>query len=238
MKRAGLVALGAAAGFAVYHGQVPTSQLYGRTIHRNRDAGRRIALTYDDGPNPRQTEALMEVLDRYDAHATFFLIGQWAEREPGLVRALTEAGHALGNHTWSHPTLAARSSSAVRDELRRCREAVEGAGVAFSEVDGKALMRPPWGRRRPGTLRAVAADGYVPVLWSITSWDWLRRTTAEKIARRCLKAGEGDVVLLHDGAHTEPDADRTMSVAATAEILRRLSADGYRFVTVPELVSR
>jgi peptidoglycan-N-acetylglucosamine deacetylase len=237
VKRVGLAAAGAGIGLAYYHAQSPTSQLYGATIHRNPQAPRSIALTYDDGPNPRYTEALMAVLDRHGARATFFLVGKWAQREPGLVRALREAGHALGNHTWSHPTLALRSSAGVRDELARCRAAIEAAGADFDEVDGQALMRPPWGRRRPATLRAARSAGYVPVLWSVTSWDWLKRTDASRIARRCVKARDGDVVLLHDGAHTAPDADRSASVAATGEILEQLGAEGYRFVTIPELMS-
>lgn len=228
----------AAAGFAYYHGQVPTSQLYGRTICRAPEAGKRIALTYDDGPNPRHTETLMKVLDRHDARATFFLVGRWAEREPGLAREVQAAGHAIGNHTWSHPTLALRSTGDVQEELRRCRDAVERAGVAFSQVDGAALMRPPWGRRRPATLRAIRRAGYTPVLWSVTGWDWLKRATADTIVRHCRNAGDGDVILLHDGTHTEPDGDRAASVAATEEILRRLTAEGYRFVTIPELVDR
>jgi|SRR5215211_542767 len=236
MKRAALLGAGAA-GFAYWHAQVPTSQLYGATVCRRREAGRLIALTYDDGPNPKHTESLLQVLDKYDARATFFLIGRWAEREPGLMREVQAAGHALGNHTYSHPTLALCSGARVRDELRRCREAVEAGGGRFSEVDGGALMRPPWGRRRPGTLRTLRAEGYTPVLWSVTGWDWRPRETSASIAARCGKAREGDLILLHDGVHTEPAGDRSASVGATEEILRRLSAEGYRFVTVPELMS-
>jgi peptidoglycan/xylan/chitin deacetylase (PgdA/CDA1 family) len=233
-------ALGAAAaagGLAYYHGQVPTSQVYGATIHRRPEAGRRIALTYDDGPNPRCTAALMALLGEHGARATFFVVGRWAEREPGLVRELADGGHALGNHTWSHPVLALRSTGGVQDELARCREAVEGAGRSFATVGGEALMRPPWGRRRPGTLRAVRDAGYVPVLWSVTGWDWRARTDASTIAGHCLKAEGGDVVLLHDGAHTEPDGDRSRSLAATREVLERLGAEGYEFVTIPELMA-
>jgi peptidoglycan-N-acetylglucosamine deacetylase len=238
VKAAGTaVAAAATAGVGLYGGQVPTSQLFGRTIHRRPDAGPRIALTYDDGPNPRATPALLALLERHGARATFFLIGRWARREPGLVRELVAAGHAIGDHTWSHPTLALRSGAQVRDELARCREAVEDAGVTFSRVDGRMLMRPPWGRRRPGTLRAVAAAGFAPVLWSVTGWDWLEHTTADAIGRRCGRARGGDVVLLHDGSHLEPDADRSRSLRATEQVLVRLGADGHRFVTVPELMA-
>jgi peptidoglycan/xylan/chitin deacetylase (PgdA/CDA1 family) len=236
VKRAAALAVGAA-GFAYYHAQVPTSQLYGATICRNRDARGVIALTYDDGPNPRFTESLLSVLERHGAHATFFLIGKWAEREPALAREVQAAGHAVGNHTFTHPTLALCSGDRVQEELSRCRGAVEDAGVTFSEVDGAALIRPPWGRRRPGTLRAIRGAGYVPVTWSVTGWDWRKGETADSIAGRCGKAKDGDVILLHDGVHTEPAGDRAASVGATEKILERLSADGYRFVTVPELVA-
>jgi peptidoglycan-N-acetylglucosamine deacetylase len=236
MKRAAALAVGAA-GFAYYHAQVPTSQLYGATICRNRDARGLIALTYDDGPNPRFTEPLLSILERHRARATFFLIGKWTEREPALAREVQAAGHAIGNHTFTHPTLALCSGERVQEELRRCAAAVEDAGLSFSKVDGAALMRPPWGRRRPGTLRAVRSAGYAPVIWSVTGWDWRKRETAASIAKRCSKAGDGDVILLHDGTHTEPAGDRAASVDATERILERLSGEGYRFVTVPELMA-
>jgi len=236
MKRAAALAVGAA-GFAFYHAQVPTSQLYGATICRNRDARGLIALTYDDGPNPRFTESLLSILERHGARATFFLIGKWTEREPALAREVQAAGHAIGNHTFTHPTLALCSGERVQGELRRCAAAVEDAGVSFSRVDGAALMRPPWGRRRPGTLRAIRSAGYAPVIWSVTGWDWRKRETADSIADRCGKAKDGDVILLHDGVHTEPAGDRAASVDATEKILGRLTAQGYRFVTVPELMA-
>jgi peptidoglycan/xylan/chitin deacetylase (PgdA/CDA1 family) len=236
VKRAAALAIGAA-GFAFYHAQVPTSQLYGATICRNRDARGLIALTYDDGPNPRFTESLLSILERHGARATFFLIGKWTEREPALAREVQAAGHAIGNHTFTHPTLALCSGERVREELRRCAAAVEDADVSFSRVDGAALMRPPWGRRRPGTLRAIRAAGYAPVIWSVTGWDWRKRETADSIADRCSKAKDGDVILLHDGVHTEPAGDRAASVGATEKILGRLTAQGYRFVTVPELMT-
>jgi peptidoglycan-N-acetylglucosamine deacetylase len=238
VKAAATIAGGlGAAGFAYYHAQVPTSQLYGATIARNPAADRRIALTYDDGPNPSFTPHLLELFAAHDAHATFFQIGKWVEREPALAREVQAAGHAIGNHTFTHPTLALCSRRRVQEELRRCHAASSEAGVSYAEVGGAALMRCPWGRRRPGTLRAIRAAGYVPVQWSITGWDWQERQTAQSIADHGLKARGGDVILLHDGVHTEPRGDRSRSVAATRQILERLGADGYEFVTIPELVT-
>ncbi|HLM09451.1 MAG TPA: polysaccharide deacetylase family protein [Thermoleophilaceae bacterium] len=228
-----------AAGFAWFHSRYPTSQLYGATIARApcQSAGRRIALTYDDGPNPVYTPPLLALLERYRAKATFFQIGRWIEREPALAREVEAAGHALGNHTYTHANLAACSGARVKEELRRCRDAAEAAGLAYSTVDGRELMRCPWGRRRPGTLRAARAEGYVPVQWSITCWDWRTRESWQDFARRGLKAKGGDVILLHDGIHTEPAGDRANSLRATHEILERLGAEGYEFVSVPELVA-
>ena len=238
MRRAAIAAAGlGAAGVGVLLGQWPTAQVYGPTICRGSTAGRRIALTYDDGPNPAFTPELMRILDRYDARATFFLIGEWAEREPGLIRELEAAGHAIGNHTYTHPTMPMLSSAGVTEEMARCRAAVEASGVQFSTVGHESLMRPPYGRRRPGTLRAVRAAGYVPVTWSVTCYDWRKSATTAKIARRAGRAIEGEIVLLHDGSNETPTADRAASVAATEEVLRRRTAEGYSFVTVPELVA-
>ena len=235
----GGAALGAAAaaGVAFYGGQYPTAQIYGPTICRNPGAGRRIALTYDDGPNPIYTPRLMAILERFGAKATFFSIGMWAEREPGLLRELHDAGHAIGNHTHTHPTMPLLSSDAVREELRRCRGAVEASGVEFSRAGGGMLMRPPYGRRRPATLRTMREEGYEPVTWSVTCYDWRRTATRRSIARHAAHAGEGDIILMHDGNNLVPDADRSRSVAATEETLQRYAAEGYEFVTVPELVA-
>lgn len=226
----------AATGVALYGGQYPTAQIFGPTICRNRAAGRRIALTYDDGPNPVHTPTLLSLLDRFGARATFFSIGMWAEREPGLLREVHAAGHAIGNHTHTHPRMPLISTGAVREELRRCRDAVEGSGVELSTANGGMLMRPPYGSRRPATLRTLREEGYEPVTWSITCYDWRRTATRRSIARHARRAGPGDIILMHDGSHLVPDGDRSRSVAATEDTLERYAAEGYEFVTVPELV--
>jgi peptidoglycan/xylan/chitin deacetylase (PgdA/CDA1 family) len=227
----------AAAGAAVLLGQYPTMQVYGATICREPTAGRKVCLTYDDGPNPELTPRLLDLLDRYGAKATFFLIGEWAEREPGLIRETVARGHALGNHTYTHPTMPAHGAKRIREELRRCRAGVEASGETFSTIDGAALMRPPYGRRRPGTLRTMREEGYVPVTWSVTCYDWRAHTTTRAISRRGKRAKEGDIILLHDGSNEEPAADRHKSIEGTENILEHLTPKGYSFVTVPDLVA-
>ena len=159
-------------------------------------------------PEPEQTPRLLDLLDRWGAKATFFLIGEWAEREPELIRETVARGHAIGNHTYTHPTMPAHGAGRIREELRRCREAVEASGETFSTVDGAALMRPPYGRRRPGTLRTMREEGYVPVTWSITCYDWRAHTTTRAIPRRGKRA-RSDIILLHDGSAARPPPTAT-----------------------------
>lgn len=241
MKKAAGIAAGAgalaAAGVAFYGAQVPTAQIYGRTICREPGAGRKVCLTYDDGPNPSWTPQLLDILDEHDAKATFFLIGKWAEREPDLIQEVVRRGHAIGNHTFTHPTMPAKSDERIREELDACREAVEAAGVTFSTVEGRMLMRPPYGRRRPGTLRVLKEKGYVGVTWSITCYDWRRTTTTRAITRRGLEADEGDIILLHDGFDQHPAFDRHKSIESTRNILEHHCPEGFEFVTVPDLVA-
>jgi peptidoglycan/xylan/chitin deacetylase (PgdA/CDA1 family) len=232
-----MLAAAGVAGIALYGAQVPTAQLFGPVVCRFPAAKGALALTYDDGPNPVHTPRLLDLLDTYEAKATFFLIGRWAAREPGLVRELAARGHAIGNHTTTHPTLPLHRAATIRDELRRCRDAIESAGVELATLGGAALMRPPFGRRRPGTLRTIRDEGYVPVTWSVTGYDWRRRETASRIGRRCAKARDGDLILLHDGTHLEPAGDRARSLAATRIALEHHTGRGARFVTVPQLAA-
>ena len=228
-----------AAGVAVYGGQYPTAQIYGPTIHREPGAGRRIALTYDDGPNPERTPGLLELLRRYDAKATFFLIGKWAEREPELIRRTVAAGHAIGNHTFTHPTMPAHRAPRIREELRRCREAVEASGETFSTVDGEMLMRPPYGRRRPGTLRTMRQEGYVPVTWSITGYDWRAHTTAKRITKRSASSRRAVTSSCCTTAPTRSRQPiRHKSIETVEATLEHFTPKGFRvsWGAVPQLV--
>jgi peptidoglycan/xylan/chitin deacetylase (PgdA/CDA1 family) len=129
------------------------------------------------------------------------------------------------------------SDETIRRELRQTTEAIEAAGVEMARVGGRRLMRPPYGRRRPGTVRVLWEEGYIPVCWSVTLWDWSKGVTVEKIMRRAdRQIRGGDVILLHDGCDVAMGYDRSASVEATRRILDRWQGDGMRFVTIPELM--
>ena len=223
-----------------YHALWPTSQGFGKTVIGTPGHGKLLALTYDDGPNKRWTPELLGILDRHGVKATFFVVGKYVEQRPDLVGRVLEEGHALGNHTYSHANLLTLSEEKIASELDRCAEAVHAAGCEFSEVPAGHLCRPPYGRRRPATLRVLQEKGYAPVLWSVTCWDWNKRVTTEKIMKHAVKGTHGgDVILLHDGDGDHGmDIDRHCSLEATELIIERYGSAGYEFVTIPELVRR
>lgn len=229
-----------AAGWAFYNGQAPKPQGFGKTFIGTPGAGRLLALTYDDGPNTAWTPKLLDLLAAHDVKATFFSIGHYAREQPALLREVAAAGHAIGNHTYSHVTMPLHTDDTIRRELRMTTEAIEDAGVEMATVQGKRLMRPPYGRRRPGTLRVLREEGYVPIVWSVTLWDWTKRVTTERIMRKAeRRIRGGDVILLHDGCNVAMGWDRSHSVQATELILTQWKEEqGFEFVTVPEMIER
>src|SRR5271154_750331 len=117
----------AAAVAAGYQSMAPTGQWYGRTFTGLERGSRQIALTYDDGPNDPHTQRLLEVLAKHEVHATFFLIGRHARQRPEIARAISDAGHVVGNHTLTHPLLIFNSEKEIRQQLSDCRSALEDA---------------------------------------------------------------------------------------------------------------
>jgi peptidoglycan/xylan/chitin deacetylase (PgdA/CDA1 family) len=189
-----------------------------------------VALTFDDGPHPEYTPRLLDVLERYGARATFFMVGAQAARHPEIVARAAAAGHTIGNHTWDHPAMTVISSAERREQLRRCRE-ILGAY-------GSRLFRPPFGFQNRASRFDALRTGYDVVGWSFSAYDWLERDgpwMADFIGKRL---APGKIVILHDRLHTaeRPElADRSAMITAVALLLQRHSGS-YRFVTVPELM--
>lgn len=223
--------------YAGYNAIAPKAQGFGRTFIGTPGEGDLLALTFDDGPNTAWTPALLDVLDKRGAKATFFSIGHYAHEQPELLREVAARGHAIGNHTYTHVTMPLHTDETIREELRRTTEAIEAAGVEMAKVGGRRLMRPPYGRRRPGTVRVLWEEGYIPILWSVTLWDWNKGITADKIMRKAEKQIRGgDIVLLHDGCDVAMGWDRSESIEAADRILERWQPQGMRFVSIPELI--
>jgi peptidoglycan/xylan/chitin deacetylase (PgdA/CDA1 family) len=226
----GTAAAGAIA--AGYQSMAPTGQWYGRTFIGLGRGSKQIALTYDDGPNDPHTMRLLEVLARHEVHATFFLIGKYVRQRPDTAREIAKAGHAIGNHTFTHPLLIFKSAAEIRRELIDCRCALQDAVGKHSN-----LFRPPFGGRRPAVLRIAGELGLEPVMWNVTGYDWNAPPAAvieRKVARQMRG---GDVILLHDGGHKQMGADREQTVLATDRMIVRYKSEGKEFVTIAKMLA-
>jgi peptidoglycan/xylan/chitin deacetylase (PgdA/CDA1 family) len=239
-----IAAVSAATAYGAVH---PRAQIFGRTVCQTNSA-RSLAITFDDGPNPSITPKLLDLLDRYSAKATFFLIGRYVRECPELVQETVARGHEVGNHTELHPNLLWLNPTKVRVELRLCHDAIRGAIGARPK-----WFRPPFGMRNPWVIPAARELGYRTVMWTLLPGDWKERPLDWLIARmqpiadhaqgrlrngsQSTAAAAGDVLCLHDGGHRELNGDRSRTLAALEHWLPRWRDLGLEFVTIGEAVS-
>jgi peptidoglycan/xylan/chitin deacetylase (PgdA/CDA1 family) len=236
--------IAAAAAAAAYGAAYPRAQLFGKTVCQT-NSPRKLAITFDDGPNPTITPKLLDLLDKYNAKATFFLIGHYVRECGDLVKETVARGHVVGNHTELHPKLLWQSPTKVRVELRLCHDAIRGALGTPPK-----WFRPPYGLRNPWVASAARELGYQTVMWTLIPGDWREKPpewliarmqpiathAQQKLGNGSLSAtnGTGDVLCLHDGSHRQQNADRTRTLAALEHWLPRWRDLGLEFVTIEE----
>jgi peptidoglycan/xylan/chitin deacetylase (PgdA/CDA1 family) len=223
-------ATAALATTAGYNSMAPRSQLFGRTFTGNGN-GRQLALTYDDGPNSTYTPRLLEVLARHNVRATFFMIGHHVVEAPEVAREVAAAGHVIGNHTYTHPNLIFSSRAQVLAQVEDCYRVI-------TQVVGEhsRLFRPPFGGRRPSVLRLARERGFIPVMWSVSAYDWNPLAPDEIVAKVTRHVRGGDVILMHDGGHIQMGADRSATIEATDRLITHYRQQGFEFVTIPEMM--
>ena len=184
------------------------------------DVAKKIALTFDDGPHPRYTEQILDGLKERNVVATFFVTGENAQNYPNIIRREQEEGHLIGNHTYSHIQLTSGNRETFREELVKTNEILEnitGEKVSF--------VRPPYGSWDKSFEKEL---NMFPVLWNIDPLDWCSHNADCIAAKVVEKAGDGDIILMHDYYDT--------SVTAALEVVDVLQKRGFQFVTVEEIL--
>lgn len=194
----------------------------------------RLALTFDDGPDPVYTPALLEVLARHGVAATFFLIGRSVRARPDLARAIAAAGHTIGNHTQTHPDLVGLAHEDALDEIAAC------AGTLAAFVGShSALVRAPYFKTTPALEIDLSAMGLRFTGATCAPNDWVPQT-AKRLLARIINGHRGKkraIIALHDGDHTGLGADRGPTVEATELVIQHFRSERYEFADAGELLA-
>ena len=207
---------------AANHDAIPKSAK-GRVVFAVQTKQKVFALTFDDGPQPRYTRQVLDILKQNKIRATFFLIGKMVKEYPNIAREVAAEGHVIGNHTWSHPS---HPKNPVAEFQRTDTE--------ITRVLGRRpdLFRPPYGLLHNGLSNTARKSGDAVILWNCVAADWEKKTSTASISTAVLRlAKPGGIALLHDGG-----GNRSHTIAALPFIINTLRARGFRFVTVPELL--
>lgn len=216
-----LAALAAICIFGAMHQQeIPTMgiSIMGKLVE-NKDE-RKIALTFDDGPHPYYTEQLLKGLKERDVKATFFVTGKNVEEYPDIVKKMYEEGHLIGNHTYNHTQLTSKNRESFKKEIIKTNEVIKEA-----TGEDTIYVRPPYGSWNKEFEKEL---NMFPVLWTIDPLDWCSSNVSCIVDTVCAKAGENEIILMHDQYKS--------TVTAALKIVDRLKEEGYEFVTVDELM--
>ena len=231
MLEIGVLGAGLALGTGLWGAYAPNSRLFGSVIGRG-PAEPVAYLTFDDGPNPGATHRVLEVLDQEQVAATFFMVGRHVERYPGIAMAVVQAGHEIGNHTYSHIKLHRAGPRRAEREIRRAHQAIAGITGYVARS-----FRAPHGYRSPFVARAVAPYGYRSFGWTFGVWDSDRPGVSRIRSRVRQRLTPGAIVLLHDGDGYDPTGDRRQTAAALPGIIKDVWAAGYRLESLSNLVA-
>jgi peptidoglycan/xylan/chitin deacetylase (PgdA/CDA1 family) len=224
----GFVATGLVAWGSWQFSKMPTRQLLGGLVARAEAAEPVVALTFDDGPTARYTDEVLAILAEEGVPATFFVVGEALARNPEECKKIVAGGHALGNHSYSHPQFILRAYGTIRDEIERTDALIRACGY-----EGEIYFRPPNGKKLVMLPYYLARTGRTTVTWDVApEWGPDGAAGADEIVQQIVERVQpGSIVLLHVMYES-----REVSRQALPDVIRGLKDKGYRFVTVPELL--
>lgn len=184
-----------------------------------------VSLTFDAAWDDTDTDILIRILEKYQAPATFFMVGSWVEKYPESVKKFHRAGHEIMNHSDTHPHIENLSSEKIRAELKNCSDKIENAtGVR------PTLFRGPYGEYNNAVIKEATAQSMQTVQWDVDSLDWKNLPCAEIVERVAKRVKPGSIILFHNGAKNTPEA--------LPQVIEKLQAEGYRFVKASELIHK
>lgn len=190
---------------------------------------KKVALTFDDGPDTVYTPQIMDILKKYNVKATFFLIGNRAQLFPDIVKRMVKEGHIVGNHSMNHANIAKLNKEKAYQEIKQAEDALYKI-IGYRTI----LFRSPYGSLSAEQVKQIGAYKYKIIAWNVDSLDW-KSLSAEQVQYNILEnAKEGSIILQHSSGSAEEDL--TGSVAALPEVIKILQKEGYKFVTIPELL--
>ena len=194
------------------------------------EARREIALTFDDGPHPKDTPQVLETLAKHNIHATFFLVGRYVEQYPALVKQIHQSGHQLGIHGFRHRPFPLEKPSTLQSQLDRTRNAI--ANVCGISPETIKDLRPPYGTFTSTTTRGLTEWGYQLVLWNNIPPHWMQ-PVSWTISQIFDQVHSGSIIVLHDGHGHGTKVAQILDI-----IIPKLKAQGYNFVTIEQTRER
>ena len=222
MNRKAAVLLGTAAlGYSI----LPTCYYKCKKHLHHPAAGKTLYLTFDDGPDPRYTPQLLDLLEQYQIPASFFVVAQSAQANPALIARMKRSGHVVGLHSLSH------KNGLIQPPISACRDFSRSVAILQQLGIPPRYFRPPWGHWNAMTAAQAYSRGIQPMMWDVMAEDWRGDTTAQEIAHKLLtRTFDGAVICLHDGRGKNNAPART--IAALRQVLPQWLAAGYCFQTV------
>ncbi|SEN35144.1 polysaccharide deacetylase family protein [Lihuaxuella thermophila] len=189
---------------------------------------KKVALTFDDGPDRYYTIQILNILKREQVPATFFVIGNMAQKYPDVLKRIDQEGHVVGNHSWNHPQLTKISAEGVNDQIFRTNEIIH-------RTLGKTpmLIRPPYGSVNERVERQLGSKGFKIINWSVDTLDWRGRSSKRILKTVKNQIQPGGIILQHSAG---PKGKLNGTIQALPEIITYLKQNGYQFVTVDELL--
>ncbi|HEX9058950.1 MAG TPA: polysaccharide deacetylase family protein [Clostridia bacterium] len=201
-----------------------------RVFRHGNPSRKQAALTFDDGPDMYFTTRILNILKEHGIHATFFIMGKRADAHPEIVRRIVSEGHAIGNHTWDHPNLTKLEPGKIKDEINKTEQKLDKI-VGYHP----SIFRPPYGSASPSVIREISAMGYYTIDWSVDTRDWAGTPPSQIMKYLKSELGPGGIILQHCAGGKGENLTNTLN--ALPQIISYMKQNGYKFVTIPEMLN-